>query len=107
VGGITGNSADMGLFKVPSLRNIALTAPYMHDGRFTNLAQVVGFYSTNVVYNPNLSPPLRAGAPNSTNVLRLNLTSAQQAALVAFLNTLTDTNFVNDPKFSDPFNYGQ
>jgi cytochrome c peroxidase len=103
VGGITGVAAQDGLFKVPSLRNIALTAPYMHDGRFTNLAQVVAFYSTGIVSNPNLSPPLvgPGGQP-----LRLNLTTAQQAALVAFLNTLTDTNLVNDPKLSDPFNYG-
>ncbi|HEY4417536.1 MAG TPA: cytochrome c peroxidase, partial [Verrucomicrobiae bacterium] len=58
VGGITGVTAQNGLFKVPSLRNIALTAPYMHDGRFSNLTQVVNFYSTNVVFGPNLSPPL-------------------------------------------------
>jgi cytochrome c peroxidase len=103
VGGVTGNTNQNGLFKVPSLRNIALTAPYMHDGRFTNLAQVVAFYSTGVVSNPNLSPPLLG--PGGTP-LRLNLSSAQQAALVAFLNTLTDTNLVTDPKLSDPFNYG-
>jgi len=103
VGGITGVAAQDGLFKVPSLRNIALTAPYMHDGRFTNLAQVVAFYNSGVVSNPNLSPPLLGpgGQP-----LRLNLSAAQQAALVAFLNTLTDTNLVTDPKLSDPFNYG-
>jgi cytochrome c peroxidase len=103
VGGVTGVASQDGLFKVPSLRNIALTAPYMHDGRFTNLAQVVAFYSTGVVSNPNLSPPLLG--PGGTP-LRLNLSSAQQAALVAFLNTLTDTNLVTDPKLSDPFNYG-
>ncbi|MEI7534707.1 MAG: cytochrome c peroxidase [Verrucomicrobiae bacterium] len=103
VGGITGVTAQNGLFKVPSLRNIALTAPYMHDGRFTNLAQVVAFYSSGIVSGPNLSTPLvgPGGQP-----LRLNLTTAQQAALVAFLNTLTDTNLVMDPKLSDPFNYG-
>jgi cytochrome c peroxidase len=103
VGGVTGVAAQNGLFKVPSLRNIALTAPYMHDGRFTNLAQVVAFYSTGVVSNPNLSPPLigPGGQP-----LRLNLTSDQQAALVAFLNTLTDTNLATNPALSDPFNYG-
>ena len=61
------------------------------------------FYNSGVVNNPNLSPPLRA--PNGT-VLRLNLTDAQKAALVAFLKTLTDTNLVNNPTLSDPFNYG-
>jgi cytochrome c peroxidase len=103
VGGITGVASQDGLFKVPSLRNIALTPPYMHDGRFTNLAQVVAFYSTGIVANPNLSPPLLG--PGGTP-LRLNLSAAQQAALVAFLNTLTDTNLITDPKLSDPFSYG-
>ncbi|HEV2692189.1 MAG TPA: cytochrome c peroxidase [Verrucomicrobiae bacterium] len=104
VGAITGVSTDNGKFKVPSLRNIGLTAPYMHDGRFTNLAQVVEFYNSGVVFNPNLSPPLRA--PGGNSALRLNLTTDQKAALVAFLNTLTDTNLVADVRFSDPFNYG-
>lgn len=103
VGGITGNPADLGKFKAPSLRNIELTAPYMHDGRFTNLEQVVDFYNSGVVDNPNLSPPLRN--PNGT-VRRLNLSPEQKAALVAFLKTLTDPNLANDPKLSDPFNYG-
>jgi len=103
LGGITGLAPDNGKFKVPSLRNIELTAPYMHDGRFTNLEQVVEFYNSGVVLNPNLSPPLRN--PDGS-ALRLNLTTDQKAALVAFLKTLTDTNIVNDPKFSDPFNYG-
>jgi len=103
VGGVTGIPQQNGLFKVPSLRNVELTAPYMHDGRFTNLDEVVAFYSTGVVNNPNLSPPLRAPGGG---VLRLNLTTNQQAALVAFLKTLTDTNLVSNPALSDPFNYG-
>jgi len=104
VGAITGLATDNGKFKVPSLRNIGLTAPYMHDGRFTNLDQVVEFYNSGIVFNPNLSPPLRA--PGGDSALRLNLTADQKAALVAFLKTLTDTNLVADVKFSDPFNYG-
>jgi cytochrome c peroxidase len=103
LGGITGNPPDNGKFKVPSLRNIELTAPYMHDGRFATLEQVVEFYNSGVVDNPNLSPPLRN--PNGT-VRRLNLTTGQKAALVAFLKTLTDTNLARDTKFADPFNYG-
>jgi cytochrome c peroxidase len=103
LGGITGLTADEGKFKVPSLRNIELTAPYMHDGRFTNLEQVVEFYNSGVVDNPNLSPPLRVPGGN---VLRLNLSAAQKAALVAFLKTLTDPNLATDVKCSDPFNYG-
>src|SRR5205085_5954661 len=92
LGGITGLAGDEGKFKVPSLRNIELTAPYMHDGRFATLEEVVEFYNSGVVNNPNLSPPLRT--PNGA--LRLNLTSGQKAALVAFLKTLTDVNITKD-----------
>jgi cytochrome c peroxidase len=109
VGGITGNPADNGKFKVPSLRNIALTAPFMHDGRFATLEQVVEFYNSGVVDNPNLSAPLRnpPGPPGSPppGPRRLNLTQQQKDALVAFLRTLTDPNLATDPKLSDPFNY--
>lgn len=99
---ITGRSTDEGLFKVPSLRNIELTAPYMHDGRFATLEQVVDFYNNGITSHPNLSPPLRT--PNG-QVLRLNLNPDQKAALVAFLKTLTDTSVTSDPRFSDPFRY--
>lgn len=102
-GAVTGNPADNGKFKVPSLRNIELTAPYMHDGRFATLEEVVEFYNSGVVNNPNLPPPLRN--PNGT-VRRLNLTTGQKSALVAFLKTLTDPGLAADPKYSDPFNYG-
>lgn len=103
LGAITGNPPDNGKFKVPSLRNIELTAPYMHDGRFSTLEEVVEFYNSGVVNNPNLSPPLRN---RDGTVRRLNLTAAQKAALVAFLKTLTDTSITTDQRFSDPFNYG-
>ena len=63
LGGITGLAQDDGFFKVPSLRNIELTAPYMHDGRFATLEEVVEFYNSGVVNNPNLSPPLRVPTP--------------------------------------------
>jgi len=108
VGEVTGRPQDEGLFKVPSLRNIALTAPYMHDGRFANLEQVVEHYNSGVVNHPNLSPQLRnpPGAPGAGQPRRLNLTNGQKAALVAFLRTLTDSSLPTDPKFSDPFNYG-
>jgi cytochrome c peroxidase len=108
VGEISGRPQDEGLFKVPSLRNIELTAPYMHDGRFATLEEVVEFYNSGVVNHPNLSPPLRnpPGSPNGNQPRRLNLTAAQKAALVAFMKTLTDTSVTTDPKFQDPFNYG-
>jgi cytochrome c peroxidase len=104
-GEITGLPQDEGLFKVPSLRNIERTAPYMHDGRFTTLEQVVEFYNSGVVNHPNLSPPLRTPPPGN-GPRRLNLTTQQKAALVAFLKTLTDDSVATDEKFSDPFNYG-
>jgi cytochrome c peroxidase len=109
VGAITGRQQDQGVFKVPSLHNIELTAPYMHDGRFATLEQVVEFYNSGVVDNPNLPPPLRVPAPPGAlpgPPRRLNLTEGQKAALVSFLKTLTDTSVTTDPKFSDPFNYG-
>ena len=108
VGALTGRPQDEGLFKVPSLRNIELTAPYMHDGRFPTLEAVVDFYNAGVVNHPNLSPPLRnpPGTPGAGQPRQLNLTAADKAALVAFLKTLTDTSVAADPKFADPFNYG-
>jgi hypothetical protein len=104
---IPGNSATPSVFFrafYDPARNIELTAPYMHDGRFATLEEVVEFYNSGVVNNPNLSPPLRG--PNG-QPLRLNLTTAQKAALVAFMKTLTDLSVTTDEKFSDPFNYGE
>ncbi len=87
-------------FKSPSLRNVAVGGPYMHDGRFATLAEVVDFYSDDVQANPNLSNRLRN---NNGTPRRLNLSNAEKADLVAFLETLTDQNFLTDPKFADPF----
>jgi cytochrome c peroxidase len=108
-GAVTGLASDEGLFKAPSLRNIELTAPYMHDGRFASLEAVVEFYNSGVVNHPNLSPPLRnpPGSPNAGQPRRLNLTVEQKAALVAFLKTLTDRSLTTDVRFQDPFNYGE
>jgi cytochrome c peroxidase len=100
VGGVTGTARDSGSFKAPSLRNVALRAPYMHDGRFAALEDVVEFYNSGIQASPNLDRRLRGrnGQPR-----RLDLSPAEKAALVAFLNTLTDELMVNDPKFADPF----
>lgn len=100
LGAVSGNPAQNGLFKSPSLRGIQQSGPYMHDGRFTSLAQVVEHYNSGVQPHPNLSPELRGpnGAPR-----RLNLTAAQKEALVAFLNTLTDTGIASDVKYASPF----
>lgn len=101
-GAIPGATTAVGAFKSPSLRNIELTAPYMHDGRLATLEDVVEHYSTGVLPHPNLSFP--ALADENGNAKHLNLTQEQKDALVAFLKTLTDHNFINDEKFSDPFN---
>jgi cytochrome c peroxidase len=99
-GAVSNNTANDALFKVTSLRNVELTAPYMHDGRFTTLEQVVEHYSTGVQNHPNLSPQLKL--PNGQPRL-LNLTAQDKAALVAFLKTLTDRTVTTDEKYSNPF----
>jgi len=103
LGEATGLAQDMGLFKAPSLRNIELTGPYMHDGRFQTLEEVVEHYNSGVEQHPNLSPLLRENGASNGPPRRLNLTSQEKAALVAFLKTLTDPYFLNDPRWQDPF----
>lgn len=100
VGGVTGDPRRDNQFKPPTLRNVALTAPYMHDGRFATLEEVVDFYDHGITATPNLHPALRDadGQP-----LRLGLSPADRAALVAFLGTLTDASIVDDPRYADPF----
>lgn len=102
VGGITNKPGDMDIFKVPFLRNIALTAPYMHDGRFATLEDVVEHYNSGVQMHPNLHNFLKH-PHNPNQPKRLNLSSQEKAALVAFLRTLTDETFIAEVKFSDPF----
>ncbi len=96
----TNNPNDSGKFKAPSLRNIGVGAPYMHDGRFASLEEVIDHYSTGIQNHPNLAPPLRDG---NGNPIRYNFTPDEKAALVAFLNTLTDQPMLSDEKYSDPF----
>ena len=102
-GEITGKASDNALFKVPSLRNIANTAPYMHDGRFATLMDVVNHYSDNVHAHSNLDFRLTTDEKTGGNVMRLNLTQTEKEALVAFLKTLTDPTILTDVKYSDPF----
>jgi cytochrome c peroxidase len=90
-----------GAFRAASLRNIAVSAPYMHDGRFATLRDVINHYDTGVQDSPDLDGSLREntnGAPR-----RLGLTDDQKDALEAFLHVLTDDALLTDPKFSDPF----
>ncbi|WP_100644397.1 cytochrome-c peroxidase [Alteromonas facilis] len=96
----TGNQADIGKFKAPSLKNIGVTAPYMHNGRFPTLSAVVDHYSSGVQAHQNLSRPLIGsnGLP-----IQFNFSQEEKDALVAFLHTLTDEQMLQDEKFSDPF----
>ena len=82
---VTGSDADAGKFKTPSLRNVALTAPYMHDGRFATLEEVLDHYDHGVVRNANLDPNLAKHPPAG-----LSLTADDKKALIAFLKTLSD-----------------
>ncbi len=98
----TGRPTDNGKFRVPSLRNIGLTAPYMHDGRFATLEQVLDHYNEHVKLNsPNLDPQITNGT-NDPRLGTLGLTTLEKAKIVAFLHTLTDSTFIRDPRFSKP-----
>lgn len=124
----TSNTFDQGAFKVPSLRNIALTAPYMHDGRFATLDEVVEHYNSQVKPVSNLDFRLTNLYGDSTNTItngggiigfpidplpgggfgngqprKLRLSAVQKQAIVAFLKTLTDEELTRDVKFSNPF----
>ena len=90
---ISGNNEDSLKFKVPSLRNLMLTFPYMHDGRFTSPMQVLDHYSDGITVSPTLDPLLRN---------RIAITYEEKFYLLDFLRTLTDTSFVNNPRFSQP-----
>jgi len=103
---VTGNPKHRGLFKVPSLRNVELTAPYMHDGRFQTLEDVLDHYDSGVKYSSTLSS-LIVEADNrgeaASGRISLHLTAGEKAAIIAFLRTLTDRDFVTAERFSDPF----
>jgi cytochrome c peroxidase len=100
---ISGNPLDMGRFKAPTLRNIALTAPYMHDGSIATLEEVIDHYSAGgrTIHD---GPYAGNGSKNpnkSTFVQGFHLTPEERQDLLAFLRSLTDETFVNDPRFSD------
>lgn len=102
----SGNSRDRALFKPPSLANIALTAPYMHDGRFASLMDVVNHYNENIQPHPNLNFRLTTEDIDGTvggTPLKLEMDQAQKEALVAFLMTFTDESVSTAEKWSDPF----
>ena len=99
MGGWTGDSSLDGLFKSPSLKNIAFTAPYMHDGRFETLEDVVDFYSEGILPNENS----HFNTWNGQSFTGFDYSDQEKANLVAFLHTLTDENLLTNPKWSNPF----
>lgn len=99
LGATTGREQDNGKFKTGSLRNVELTAPYMHDGRFETLEEVIEHYNSGVQNSPTLDNRLERNG----RAIRMNLTETEKDALVAFLRTLTDNDFITDEKYSNPF----
>ncbi|RFC55483.1 cytochrome-c peroxidase [Brumimicrobium aurantiacum] len=94
---VTGNPNDKGKFKVPSLRNIEVSAPYMHDGRFSNLDEVINHYSFGVVESSTIDPMMEFSHQGGVQL------DAQEHNLIkAFLKTFTDHEFLNNPDFKDP-----
>lgn len=125
VGALNSNTNFNGAFKTPTLRNVALTAPYMHDGRFQTLEQVVEHYNSQVRNHPNLFPRFRTFSrvsqggtiepggyggggggnsdPNSAPPRGLNMSVTEKADLIAFLKTLTDPKMLAEAKYANPF----
>jgi len=99
----TGNPSDQGKFRAPTLRNIALSAPYMHDGRFQTMEEVLDQYSDNGSGVSNEDPFIRQIGFPLGNGHYSGLTPYQKQAIIKFLHTLTDTTFVNNPDIQSPF----
>ncbi|PQJ77597.1 cytochrome-c peroxidase [Polaribacter glomeratus] len=95
-GNITGDPADNGKFRSPSIRNLVFTAPYMHDGRFTTLEEVINHYSEGLQRSSTLDPLMK-----KVNQGGVNLTTKEKADLKAFLVSLSDFDFVNNPDFQE------
>ena len=107
-GGITGNSVDYGSFKNPTLRNVAVGGPYMHDGRYQTLEQVINFYSDSLKMSPNADPFIvlhmdvdTAGRPLATG--GMHFTTVEKAELLTLLQSLTDTTYLSNPAYKNPF----
>jgi cytochrome c peroxidase len=95
-GAITGNPNDDGKFKVPTLRNIEFTAPYMHDGRFSTLDEVIGHYSSGIQMSPTIDPLIEFAGQGG-----VQLDAFEIDLLKKFLLTLSDQSFINNPDFQE------
>lgn len=103
---VTGNPADMGKFAVPSLRNIALTAPYMHDGRFNTLEEILDHYNNHIKESATLDVLIRDASNEvrqADDPIALKLTDQDKKDIIAFLLTLTDSIFITNENYSNPF----
>jgi len=103
---VTNDPTHRGFFKVPTLRNIAVTGPYMHDGRFASLENVLDHYNERTQLSSTLSPLIM----EADNVVRgaqepisLNLSDTEKQAIIAFLHTLADQKFLTNKRISNPF----
>ena len=95
---ITGDPEDVGRFKTPTLRNIELTGPYMHDSRYETLEDVIDFYSEGLKQSPTADPLMK-----NVHQGGIHLTEAEKGYLLAFLKTLTDTTYLNKASLGNPF----
>lgn len=97
----TNQAEDTGRFRVPTLRNIMLTAPYMHDGRFQRIEQVLNHYNEHIRESETLSSFLK-DVSNEANGKKLMLTKSEKTDIISFLSMLTDSTFITNPEFSNP-----
>ena len=98
-GEVNPSPSAVGVFKVPSLRNVMLTSPYMHDGRFDTIEEVLDFYSTGIQDHANLHALLKT----NNEPIKFNFTGGEKDALIQFFSTLTDFSMAQEEKWSDPF----
>ncbi len=104
IGGVTRRGHDVAKFGIPTVRNIALTAPYMHDGRFRTLEDVLDHYNEHVnVNSPNIAREFLTVSNAQFSAPNLELTADEKRKIILFLHTLTDTTFTHDRRFADPF----
>jgi cytochrome c peroxidase len=95
---ITESDFDLGKFRVPSLRNVTLTPPYMHDGRFKTLEEVLNHYVNGIKYSSTLDDNLI-----KDEMIGIELSEEERIKVIAFINALTDYEFIKDKRFADPF----
>lgn len=97
LGNVTGDPRDNGRFKAPSLRNLAFTAPYMHDGRFATIEEVINHYSEGLVFSETIDPLMKTVAQGGVHI-----SESDKADLKAFLLSLSDESFTTNPNFQNP-----